>query len=441
MVENVNLSIFLFILLSVLTITSLICFNFDFLQPSCIFNITMTVSMFLEILNIQKWNLFIGTDTVIIVTCGMICFNLGSYYVRDILLNYVFKEKSNSAIVVYKIRYWAVILLTGVMVFFAYCSIKEMYDASVSLGNQMGPSNMIKTVRYALENGFFKFSRAMRYRNLFAISVSTICAFLLINNIIAKGKVNRKELIIFTPTLFLFIPFLVLSTGRRSFVHFIIMLCVFSAILYQRKKNNEAIYRFKLLKFLGITGVLSIASYFILGHLTGKVASVGRSHYTIISHYGGLSIPALEQYLSQVRVENQYIGQNILKGIYGNLNSLGFHLEPGKDFLPFVQFYGEEYIDTNVYSAFYRQIADLSVLGMLLSMIICGIIITALYEILKRKNKPILLSMYAQCGYIPFFLFIDDQFMGVIATSTIYCTLMMWMFFKFFTIKENHERT
>lgn len=219
------------------------------------------------------------------------------------------------------------------------------------------------------------------------------------------------------------------------------MLCVFSGILYQRKQCNTIKCRLKLLKFLSIAGLFSIISYFVLGHLTGKVVSAERSHFTIISHYGGLSIPALNQYLSQVRVENQYIGQNILKGIYGNLNSLGFHLTPGRDFLPFVQFYGEEYINTNVYSVFYRQVTDLSVPGMLLAMIICGIIMTALYEILKRENRPILLSMYAQCGYIPFFLFIDDQFMGVIATSTLYCTLMMWLFFKCFTIKEKNERT
>ena len=441
MVENVNLSILLFLFLTLLTATSLICFNFDFLQPSCIFNFTMTISMFLGLVNITKWNLYIGTDTVIIVVVGMVCFNLGSYYVRDILLNTVFRERQNCAEIVYRIRYWAVILFAAVMAFFAYCSISDMYRASLSLGNQTGLSNMIKTVRYALESGAFKFSRAMRYRNLFAISVSTISAFLLINNIIAKGKINCKENIILSLPLFTFIPFLVLSTGRRSFVHFIIMLCVFSGILYQRKQCNTIKCRLKLLKFLSIAGLFSIISYFVLGHLTGKVVSAERSHFTIISHYGGLSIPALNQYLSQVRVENQYIGQNILKGIYGNLNSLGFHLTPGRDFLPFVQFYGEEYINTNVYSVFYRQVTDLSVPGMLLAMIICGIIMTALYEILKRENRPILLSMYAQCGYIPFFLFIDDQFMGVIATSTLYCTLMMWLFFKCFTIKEKNERT
>lgn len=41
-----------------------------------------------------------------------------------------------------------------------------------------------------------------------------------------------------------------------------------------------------------------------------------------------------------------------MMGIYGNLNSLGFHLEPGRPFLPFVEFQGTEHITTNVYTVF-----------------------------------------------------------------------------------------
>lgn len=439
MVEAYNLSFILLISLMLITVLSILCFNFDILQPICIFASTLTVSMLLEVLNYNRWNLFVGSYTTIIVITGVFSFFIGAYLSRFVAVYSEFSYKKNKNNI-YNIRKHVVYAGSIIMCVFALLSFYEAYTDSISLGNNQGFFNIIKTLRFAIERGDYRFSRWMTYRNLFATSISSTCLYILIYNIIQKGKLSKNDICLIFP-LFAFIPFLILTTGRRSFVHFIIMFCIFYGVLYQRKNENSVSSRIKLIKILVVAGILSVSFYFLLGHLTGKVVDQNRNHFTIISHYGGLSIPALDRYLNEVKVENKSIGQNIFKNIYANLNRLGIDCEPGKDFLPFVKFYGTEKIDTNVYTVFYRQITDLSVLGMYIAMVVCGIIFTAVYEYLKRKDRPILLILYAWFGYIPFFLFIDDQFMTVIATYTIYCSAMDWVFFKLCVTKESHERT
>ena len=116
---------------------------------------------------------------------------------------------------------------------------------------------------------------------------------------------------------------------------------------------------------------------------------------------------------------------------YGNLNTLGFHLEKGKSFLPFVQFQGTDSITTNVYTVLYRLIADWSYPGMLLVMFIFGAFLTLWYNHLKYHTSSLSLVIYAHFAYVPFFLFIDDQFMTMLSTQTLYfaglCAILLWI--------------
>ena len=301
---------------------------------------------------------------------------------------------------------------------------KELYELSLQLGNQSGVINMIKTLRYPLERGEITFSRWVSYRNLVAMIFSISFLFIFINNLIIKKELFFRDLVNLLPTIAC-IPFFIMSTGRRSIVHFVICGLVMAVILYQRKYGATHTTQKKIVKLIGFTGAASVVLYFVLGFLTGKVSIGGRSPLTIISHYGGLSVPALEQYVTSVHVENQYFLQNTMMGIYGNLNSIGFHLEPGRPFLPFVEFQGTEHITTNVYTVFYRLLADYSFPGLLIIMFLFGVILTYFYDDLKHNNSSCKLVIYSYYGYIPFFLFIDDQFMGIFTSRTVYFCILL----------------
>lgn len=422
--ESFNLLPLLTIIVILLSSSLFVYFNFDFLQPTIVFFFVMSMSLLLGTLNIDRWNLYVGSETSLIVIGGMLAFAIGAG-----CLHYNFYKKytmkaSKIKLGIYDVPWQIIILCTIVTLSLAYLSTKEMYALSVQLGNHDGIMNMIKTLRYPLERGEITFSRMNSYRNLIAMLFATTFLYMFINNLIVGQNKVIKNLLFLLPV-FSAVPFFILSTGRRSMVHFIICGLVLAVIIYQQKYGINHEVRIKILRLLGCTAFMAFFVYFALGFLTGKVSIGGRDPLTIIAHYGGLSVPALEQYVSSCHPENQYIMQNTMMGFYGNLNSLGFHLETGRGFLPFVEFHGTDQITTNVYTIFYRLIADYSIPGMLVIMFLFGVLLTYIYNYLRHNNSPGILAIYAYFGYIPFFLFIDDQFMGLFRTRTIYFCLLI----------------
>lgn len=444
--ENINFLPVLAVLIGLASISLFIYFNYDLMQPTISFFYVMTFSMILGVFNIDRWNLYVGADTTLIVIGGMSSFAFGAGFVH--LHFYRGAGPKGGAeefrFGVFNVPYSIVAICTFTTLILAIMNAKELYELSLQLENQSGVINMIKTLRYPLERGEITFSRWVSYRNLVVMIFSTSFLFVFINNLIIRKELFFRDLVNLLPTIAC-IPFFIMSTGRRSIVHFVICGLVMAVILYQRKYGATHTTQKKIVKLVGFTGAVSVALYFILGFFTGKVSIGGRDPLTIISHYGGLSVPALEQYVTSVHVENQYFLQNTMMGIYGNLNSLGFHLEPGRPFLPFVEFQGTEHITTNVYTVFYRLLADYSFPGLLIIMFIFGVILTYFYDDLKHSNSSCKLVIYSYYGYIPFFLFIDDQFMGLFTSRTVYFCILLTGFIyllerKYFKLCVNGEK-
>lgn len=409
-------------------------FNLDLLQPVVSFFSVMFFSVLLGVLNIQRWGLSVGPDTTLIVLGGMFSFAAGAIFIHYCFYDGRLYSTYRPHIIgnnmgVYQIPVWITVFASLFILQLAYFSATEMYAMSLTLGNHDGVLNMIKTLRYPLERGEIHFSRWINYRELISMVFATSFLYFFINNLIVRKKILKVDFILLLPVISEF-PFFIMSTGRRSIVHFVICGLILAGILYQRKYGVTHYVRTKILKLLGVTALFSLVFYFVLGFFTGKVSIGGRSPLTIISHYGGLSIPALEQYVSAVHVENQYFLQNTMMGLYGNLNSIGFHLEEGQPFLPFVNFQGNEHINTNVYTVFYRLLADYSFPGLIIIMFLFGMLLTFTYDYLKHHDTPCILIIYSFFGYIPFFLFIDDQFMGIFRSRTIYFCIFLSVFVK-----------
>lgn len=436
MVEVENFLPILTLIFFFITIGNILIFNFDIMQPAVITSYTMMLSLFLGTINIGKWNLFVGSYTAIIFLLGFMFFFSGCLFSQ-----YAFftnkKDTLNIRVIYYSVPYVVIFALSILVLILAYASGREMYNMSLSLGNENGLMNMVKTIRYPFEKGEIIFSRWMRYRNLISMSIATVFLYIYCYKTTFMAEPAKKNIMYLLPTLSA-IPFFFLSTGRRSFIHFIITACVFTTILFQQRKGCNSKIRLRILKLLGVACVCSLVIYFLMGFLTGKVQLGGVGPLTIISHYGGLSVPALDYFLSNPQIENQYIGQNSLVSFYGNLNTLGMRLELGKNFLPFVQFQGTDYVDTNVYTVLYRMIADWSIPGMMVMMFICGSSITLCYNYLKYTSNPLLLVLYAYFGYIPFFLFIDDQFMTIFTTENIYFAIICAILLYF--LRQNDKR-
>lgn len=435
MVEVENFFPVITLIFFVMSIGILLFFNFDIMHPAVITAIVMFFSLLLGTLNIDKWNLFIGSYTAVISLVGFLAFFAGSIFLQ---YNYFTKEQIPSKIYKkkYEVPFIIIVIATLLVLYLAYMSGKELYNLSLTLGNKDGVMNMIKTVRYPFERGEIEFSRWMRYRNIISMSIGTVFLYIYLYRSLLTTTGNKIKNLMYLFPVVAVIPFFFLSTGRRSLVEFIITGCVIANIFYQQKEGASEKVRLKVLKLLSIAGTISLIIYFSMGILTGKTQAGGNSLFSIIAHYGGLSVPALDYFFRTPFIENQYIGQNTMFSFYGNLNTLGFHLEAGKSFLPFVQFWGTDYVDTNVYTVLYRLISDWSIPGMLIVMVIFGALLSLCYSHLKYHTNPLLLIIYAHFGYIPFFLFIDDQFMTIFTTDNLWFIILCALLVHFAEIKN-----
>ena len=176
-------------------------------------------------------------------------------------------------------------------------------------------------------------------------------------------------------------------------------------------------------------GSVFYAYFCSLVFFTGKVSLHGRSPFSIIAHYGGLSAPALSVYLNSTPLESPYIGLTTLWDIYSKLRVLGLSLPQNITFLKFVQFHG---INTNVYTAMRRYIEDYGYIGMYLIMYFLGIIYTAFYRFVEYRSHSLFpIAIYAFIALPLVFSINDEIFLAhILRTSNLYQICLMYIFFK-----------
>ena len=92
MVETENFLPVITIILFFITIGCVLLFNFDVMQPSVILSGVMALSLLLGSLNMQRWELFVGSKTAIVVLTGIIAFIVGGIFTQ---VNYFRKDTVN----------------------------------------------------------------------------------------------------------------------------------------------------------------------------------------------------------------------------------------------------------------------------------------------------------------------------------------------------------
>lgn len=446
MYSSVNVIYLLFFIMMLITAITTVLLDFDFLQPAVIVDGMMTFSLFITLFKISQWGLQVDLNTAFVVIAALLSFSIASFYSHWQCRR--FSLTLDTDIFSYnipKFNYFKITFLIAIMVLFLYMNAHEMYELSLSLGNTGGYTNVIKTIRYPLERGEITLgTRFTQYRTYFAMVCAFVSFYIFVVNALSERKITIGSFLYLLP-MFVYFPFTVLTTGRYEMIRIVIFQCLVFSILYLKKHGFKQIY-VKYTFFLFIIGMIVIVGLFlVMGVLTGKGLSDSRPVFDVLAHYIGLSIPALNQFLYKIPIEDNLIGQNTLVGIYGNLNSLGFNLKTSKNFLEFVQFTG---IDTNVYTMIRREISDYGYIGMMLVLYFWGLVFTFLYEKIKSIGQhPILTTFYCTNVYVLFLLFHTERFMELITTKTIYQLLLMILLYSFlkdrflYRIKEKVKKT
>ena len=406
MTNEINALYFLFPILACITLLTYYFCKSDILEPSVIVCTMMTISSLFALWNIDRWHLSIGFYTLLVIISSLLALGFGSVWCHSVVCrkfaNNVYIE-SNSVTSVVEISNLKICLSSLLLLLMAYISFDSMLLLSNSLGNKEGISGMIMTVRQSIEHQGLLMSSGMLVR----CSIAQILAYVYIysfafNSIHHGFKIENSKLLI---PVALYLPFIVLTTGRMHLLFLVIYTLVINAIIYQKKHGYTFAVQRKLIIVFFISGFLFFSVFLAFGSFTGKNISQNRTPFIIVSHYVGLSIPALDSFLKTEHMEDNYIGKNTLVGVYGNFRSLGFDL-PKPVLCEFAKFHN---IDTNVYTALRRYVEDFGYLGMLGICWLLGFFYTLFYNRIKyHESTPFAIIAYAIFCH-PLFTFSQDE--------------------------------
>ncbi len=428
--ENEVMVLLLFAICFLLTFITFFLMNHDLTAPVVAFNGGMTFSSFFALISVNRWDLIIHSNTILTITTALMIMSTSSYFAYK-----SYKGKNLEKFSPIEFPTLNVKLLVSIFLMFvlAYFSFTEMYHLSISLGNTSGYTNIINTVRPAIEKEQVYMSRWMSYRILIAQFITCFYLYMFFSNTIFF-KFRIKYLLLLLPSMCYF-PFIILSTGRIALLVLLIYIFVIAGTLYQKKYNYNLSSSIRILFNALIGCIVFVLFFFLLGELTGKSLSATRSPVVIISHYAGLSIPAFDHYLNYINIDTGYFGETTLVGPYRNLNALGFSLPTPRIFLDFVKMDG---IDTNVYTALMRYLNDFGLIGMYGVVSLLSMGYSSLYYFIKyRSNNPIYLIFYAM-NVFPLYLFsIDDRFfIDIVNMQFLYGLILLWICYKVY-IKPN----
>ena len=417
------LLVLLAVTMSIIFLITLLIYDFDIMAPASLMTGTMAFSCVMAVTQLHNWILsmsFVGYAGLVL---GILVFIIAS----------VWCSKQSQLPVIQmplpdiEVRNFVFFLAMMLMVILAFFSIKEIYQISVSLGNDKGIFNTLRVLRPAIEAKQIELSRWMSYRMFIAQAITYVYTYIFINRTISHG-LSIYNVIYMIPGI-LYIPFLIATTGRMDMLMYVIYFVVVAMLLYHKIKGYDINVNKKVIFVLLIAGIAFFTFFLLMGNFTGKTITEDRTPLVILAHYAGLSIPAFGVAVNTPILNSGYIGSNTLIGIYRGLSHISMQFPRVDLFLPFVQFSG---IDTNVYTAEWRYILDYGFIGMMTIMSILGLGYTFCYEYVKRHNvSPVIIMFYAMMAYPLFLSSIDERFMlGMIGTTPIYNFILLYVTFK-----------
>lgn len=403
--------------------------EYDVLHPFTIVSFVLAFSAILSVLAPEKWHIYITPFAALIAVSAVLCFGMGALFSDWFMAGW----KRTDAKLREDVDFSEKVILVScvVLLLFFILNFWETYHAAILLGNQSGIVGMIPTIRHAVEVSEYEFPRFYVYRNYVAQAFVYYSILIFFQHLFSDMHTTFFQRAKYILPIFFYIPLLILSGARLGLFCIIIFMIVAGSIIYQKHHGFDISSKKRSLICAFVGGIAFFALFLLFGFFTGKVSLDGRSPFEIISHYGGLSLPALSVYLESTFLESPYIGTNTLFEVYRKL--IFFGMDPTKlpedmfHFLPFTMFSG---IDTNVYTAMRRYIQDYGFFCMYLIMIFLGMIYTALYNYVRIYTRNIIyIGVYAATVWPLFWLMNDEGVLtGIFQTQTIYMILLMMIF-------------
>lgn len=406
-------------------------FDRNILSPSVIATGMFAISSYVASLYMHKWHATISMHTILIITTSLLAMGVGEFIVHCMQYKRIqstpFTKIEKSPISV-KRKYVVFFLFFSLILLFIY--YKDTVRIATEAGYKKGGSVlMLWSARVATINEDGKFSGRSRFAK-YSFTVIKNFAYLFSYIYLYNRIYFRKKSFICLLPIFMFVPFIILSTGRTEFIYLIAFLTVIGSIFFMQCHNWNPMYTFKIIR-IGFIGFLCFLLLFIFVGALKSSTIISKAGDTL-AFYSGLSIPSLDYYFEhQPYPRGELFGEHTLFGIYGILHRMFPDTIPSL-FIPaeMVNFY---HVRGNVYTALRRYHQDFGYLGLYLIMFFIGFLYSFLFLKVNRTAKRHGLLFYGLILPPLVEMSIEERFfMLIVSYQALQNFVISWLLFRFF---------
>jgi oligosaccharide repeat unit polymerase len=266
-----------------------------------------------------------------------------------------------------------------------------------------------------------------------AEAIAYVFSFIFLHNVVFFSKQKHKKNLINLLPVLIYLPFIVLSTGRTPFIRLIVVWFVIGAIFFLQKNRWQPENTKKIMK----VGLISLAVFFLLFIAAGsyKDSNLVRNAVSTVSTYTGLSIPSLNDYLLHPRPQNDHFGKETLQGVYYFLDRIGidFPKHYSSYSIPEFTYFGSTM--GNVYTVCRRPLQDYGFVGMYISLFLFGAIYAFLFQWTKNR-RSFRVICYAYIFYPVTMMSIEDQFFSSLVSLGLLWMLLYMAVIYFIFVKK-----
>lgn len=432
---------FLLAIFIIYLIITYIILKKELLQPAVVFSTVYIICILSTIYNIQKWNVNIQLNTLLILALGglefvIISIIINRYYSnknKEIDKSDVHNEKE------FKIDLWKIIVVCiyDIVILAIY-----IYNV-ISIAKQFGEFNSISETL-----GIFKehtsYNLDVQLPQIIGILQKPVIVFAYVFAYAFVKKIfnsERKYIAVIKNSYYL-IPIIAyiiqeyMSSNRLSILSLMIAIGVMILILWNQKHNWIKNIKIKYIIVIALIILIGLVAFYYSAKLVGRKNSNGLLEY--ITLYCGGSIECLNQYIQDPIPKDDIIGKESFYYLVKNLYSYGF-LELEEFYPIHLEFRDYDGVMIgNVYTAYRRWIQDFGIIGMIILQAIMAAFYNVFYNKIKygKENLDFRIIMYSYMAY-PLFLHPIDGYLYLLTVRLAFVTTFIMFVAIYLFLFEN----
>lgn len=428
--------IILFLILLIITGVNYFINDKLYISPAVVFSAGFTFSTFWLFFYIEKWNVNLNTNTLLVIIFGILTFSIvckiiSSIYSSKYKENYKEKKELN-LIKIQNIKLNLFIIFCIIVnVLTLYFTVKSVDGSFSNIGNALYKYRNLT----AYKGEILGIPKIIDILSGIMNAASYWFIYILVNNFIVTKKIDKKLLFI----ILLSVATSVLDGSRGALVNNVLAMIPFIFILKNEKEGFANKLKAKSVFIIIILAVFMLSTLKFSATLLGRNDIKNMDTTDYIAMYTSAEIKNLDTFLQEEKNIEKYVGIHTFNSLYKIVGGLIGKEEWQINNKPIYRFVNE-YNLGNVYTIFFDFICDLGYPGVFIFTTIMAIFCQTAFEKCKRTklsqiepNVSVIIYAYMFGGII--FSFFGNKFFPQIFSIGFVKYIIAWYIYNWFFCK------